>query len=358
MVLKPIVMPKGIEIDKETASDVFTRFTISPLERGYGITLGNAMRRVLLSSIQGAAITNIRISNVTQEFSTIPGVYEDVVEIILNLKKIRLKLLGSEPTTLTLKVKGKKEYLAEDIEKNPLVIIVNPKQKILSVTDAKVNFTMEMAVETGRGFVPAELLKKSEAPVGTIYIDAIFSPVLSVNFDVRNTRVGTKTDYDHLVLEVKTDGTKTPIECVAEAATVLRHHFKFFVDLGERQPAVLIDDATQKMIDELRNTINKKGLQLYIEPLLTSREQLDAEHRRIREILKRSIDELEISVRTSNCLKNKNIKTIGDLVRKSGRELLTYDNFGRKSLKELEKILHNMGLHLEMDVERYLKEDV
>uniref|UniRef100_A0A7V0Z6G9 DNA-directed RNA polymerase subunit alpha n=1 Tax=candidate division WOR-3 bacterium TaxID=2052148 RepID=A0A7V0Z6G9_UNCW3 len=358
MVLKPIVMPKGIEIDKETASDVFTRFTISPLERGYGITLGNAMRRVLLSSIQGAAITNIRISNVTQEFSTIPGVYEDVVEIILNLKKIRLKLLGSEPTTLTLKVKGKKEYLAEDIEKNPLVIIVNSKQKILSVTDAKVNFTMEMAVETGRGFVPAELLKKSEAPVGTIYMDAIFSPVLSVNFDVRNTRVGTKTDYDHLVLEVKTDGTKTPIECVAEAATVLRHHFKFFVDLGERQPAVLIDDATQKMIDELRNTINKKGLQLYIEPLLTSREQLDAEHRRIREILKRSIDELEISVRTSNCFKNKNIKTIGDLVRKSGRELLTYDNFGRKSLKELEKILHNMGLHLEMDVERYLKEDV
>ncbi len=358
MALKPIVMPKGIEIDKETASDVFTRFTISPLERGYGITLGNAMRRVLLSSIQGAAITNIRISNVTQEFSTIPGVYEDVVEIILNLKKIRVKLLGSEPTTLVLKVKGKKEYFAEDIEKNPLVIIVNPKQKILTVTDAKVNFTVEMKVEVGRGFVPAELLKKPDVPVGTIYIDAIFSPVLSVDFDVRNTRVGTKTDYDHLVLEVKTDGTKTPIECVSEAASILRHHFKFFVDIGERQPTLLLDDATQKMIDEIRNTINKRGLQLYIEPLLTSREQLDAEHRRIREILKRDIDELEISVRTSNCLKNKNIKTIGDLVRKSGKELLTYDNFGRKSLKELEKILHNMGLHLEMDVDRYLKEDV
>lgn len=356
MVLKPIVMPKGIEIDKETATDVFGRFIISPLERGYGITIGNAMRRVLLSSIQGAAITNVRITNVTQEFSTIPGVYEDVVEIILNLKKIRVKLLSDQPTSLTLKVKGMKEYFAEDIEKNPLVIIVNPKQKILTVTDSKVNFTMEMMVETGRGFVPAELLKRADMPLGTIYIDAVFSPVLSVNFDVRNTRVGTKTDYDHLVLEVKTDGTLTPVEAVVEAASLLRHHFSFFVDLGK--PFLPVDDTTLKTIDEIRSNLNKKGLQLNIEPLFSSREQLDAEHRRIREILKRSIDELEISVRTSNCLKNKNIKTIGDLVRKSGKELLTYDNFGRKSLKELEKILHNMGLHLEMDVEKFLKEDI
>ncbi|MEO0095643.1 MAG: DNA-directed RNA polymerase subunit alpha [candidate division WOR-3 bacterium] len=356
MALKPLVMPKGIEIDKETATDVFGRFIISPLERGYGITIGNAMRRVLLSSIQGAAITNVRITNVTQEFSTIPGVYEDVVEIILNLKKIRVKLLSDQPTSLTLKVKGMKEYFAEDIEKNPLVIIVNPKQKILTVTDSKVNFTMEMMVETGRGFVPAELLKRADMPLGTIYIDAVFSPVLSVNFDVRNTRVGTKTDYDHLVLEVKTDGTLTPVEAVVEAASLLRHHFSFFVDLGK--PFLPVDDTTLKTIDEIRSNLNKKGLQLNIEPLFSSREQLDAEHRRIREILKRSIDELEISVRTSNCLKNKNIKTIGDLVRKSGKELLTYDNFGRKSLKELEKILHNMGLHLEMDVEKFLKEDI
>lgn len=356
MALKPIIMPKGIEIEKDSATDVFARFIISPLERGYGITIGNAMRRILLSSIQGAAITNIRITNVMQEFSTIPGVYEDVVEIILNIKKIRVKLIGDEPTTLTLKVKGKKEYLCEDIEKNPLVIIANPKQKILTATEAKVNFTIEMLVETGRGFVPAELLKKAEAPVGTIYIDAIFSPVLSVNFDVRNTRVGTKTDYDHLVLEVKTDGTISPAEAVVEAASLLRHHLSFFIDLGK--PFLALDDATKRTIDEVRSTINKKGLELFVEPLFSSKEQLDAEHRKIREMLKRSIDELEISVRTSNCLKNKNIKTIGDLVRKSGKELLTYDNFGRKSLKELEKILHNMGLHLEMDVERFLKEDV
>ncbi len=354
--MKPLVMPKAIEIDKETASDVFCRFIISPLERGYGITIGNALRRVLLSSIQGAAITNVRISNVTQEFSTIPGVYEDVVEIILNLKKIRVKLIGDHPATLVLKVKGKKDYYAEDIEKNPNVIITNPKQKILTVTDAKTNFTMEMTVESGRGYVPAEFLKKPDMPVGTIYIDAIFSPVLSVNFDVRNTRVGTKTDYDHLVLEVKTDGTITPVEAIVEAASLLRHHLAFFVELGK--PLMTLDDATLKTIDELRTNINKRGYQLYVEPLFTSREQLDAEHRRIRDILKRSIDELEISVRTSNCLKNKNIKTIGDLVRKSGKELLTYDNFGRKSLKELEKILHSMGLHLEMDVDKYLKEDI
>ncbi len=356
MALRPIVMPKGIEIEKESATEVFGRFVISPLERGYGITIGNALRRVILSSIQGAAITNIRIANVMQEFSTIPGVYEDVVEIILNIKKIRMKLLSDEPATLTLKVKGKKEYLAEDIEKNPLVVIANPKQKILTVTDAKVNFTMEMMVEVGRGFVPAELLKKSDMPVGTIYVDAIFSPVLSVNFDVKNTRVGTKTDYDHLVLEVKTDGTITPVEAVAQAASLLRHHLAFFADLGKA--FITIDEATKRSIDELRNTINKKGYELSIEPLFSSKEQLDAEHRRIREILKRSIDELEISVRTSNCLKNKSIKTIGDLVRKSGKELLTYDNFGRKSLKVLEKILHGMGLHLEMDVDRFLKEDV
>ncbi len=356
MGLKPLVMPKGIEIDKETASDVFGRFIISPLERGYGITIGNAIRRVLLSSIQGAAITNIRIPNVTQEFSTIPGVYEDVVEIILNLKKIRVKSLSDQPATLVLKVKGKKEYLAEDIEKNPVVVIANPKQKILTTTDSKVNFSIEMMVETGRGFVPAELLKKADTPVGTIYIDAIFSPVLSVNFDVRNTRVGTKTDYEHLVLEIKTDGTKTPIEAVVEAASLLRYHLSFFVDLGK--PFLAIEDSTLKTIDEIRTNVNKKGLQLYLEPLFTSREQLDAEHRRIREILKRSIDELEISVRTSNCLKSKNIKTIGDLVRKSSKELLSYDNFGRKSLKELEKILHGMGLHLEMDVDKFLKEDI
>lgn len=327
MVLKSLVMPKKIEIDKEVTTECFGRFILSPLERGFGATIGNSLRRILLSSIQGSAITRVRIGDILQEFSTIPGVYEDVVEILLNLKKTTVKLLADEPRTLHLKVRGKREYFAEDIEKNPDVVIANPKQKILTVTETKVNYSMEMTVEAGRGYVPAEMFKQSEAPIGTIFLDAIFSPVLSVNFDVKNTRVGTKTDYDHLVFEVKTDGTITPIEATVEAASLLKHHLSFITRLG-------------------------------VEPQFTSKEQLNAEHRRIREILKRSIDELEISVRASNCLKNEKIETIGDLVIKSGKELLTYENFGRKSLKELEKNLTNVGLSLEMDVEKYLKEDV
>jgi len=320
-------MPKKIDIDKEVTTDNFGRFVLTPLERGFGLTIGNSMRRILLSSIQGSAITRIRIGDILQEFSTIPGVYEDVVEIVLNLKKVRVKLLTDGPTTLNLKIRGKKEYTATDIDKNPDVIIATPKQKILTVTETKVNLNMEMIVEAGRGYVPSEMLKHSEAPIGTIFIDAIFSPVLAVNFDVKDTRVGTKTDYDHLVIEVKTDGTVTPIEAIVEASSLLKHHLSFITNLG-------------------------------VEPQFTSKEQLDAEHRRIRETLKRSIDELEISVRASNCLKNENIKTIGDLVKKNGKELLTYENFGRKSLKELEKNLAKVGLHLEMNVDKYLKEDI
>ena len=327
MTLKPLVMPKNVEIDKEVTNDTFGRFILSPLERGFGVTIGNCLRRILLSAIQGAAITSIRIEDVLQEFSSIPGVYDDVVQIILNLKKLSVKLLSDEPSTLYLKVKAKKEYLAEHIEKNPNVIIANPQQRILTVTEPKVNFTMEMFVEAGRGYVPSEMIKHGDVPVGTIFLDALFSPVLAVNFDIKNTRVGTRTDYDHLVLDVKTDGTISPVEAVVEASGLLKHHLSFYTSLG-------------------------------VEPQFSSKEQLDAEHRRIREILKRSIDELEISVRASNCLKERDIKTIGELVRKSSKELLSYENFGRKSLKELEKNLAKVGLHLEMDVNKYLKEDI
>jgi len=327
MALKPFVMPKSIEVDKKLTNDTFGRFILSPLERGFGITIGNALRRILLSSIQGAAITRVRIGDILQEFSTIPGVYEDIVAVILNLKRIRVKLLTDGPSTLYLKVKGKKEYTAENIEKNPDVVIMTPKQRILTVTETKVNLPMEMTVEAGRGYVPADAFKHTEAPIGTIFIDAIFTPILSVNFDIKNTRVGTKTDYDHLAVELKTDGSLTPVEAIVEASSLLKYHLSFITSLG-------------------------------VEPQFTSKEQLNAEHRRIREILKRSIDELEISVRASNCLKKENIQTIGDLVKKSGKELLTYENFGRKSLKELEKNLFKEGLHLEMDVDTYLKEDI
>ncbi len=327
MALKPLVMPKKIEVDKEVTTDSYGRFILTPLERGFGVTIGNSLRRILLSSIQGSAITRVRIGDVLQEFSTIPGVYEDIVEIILNLKQVKVKLLTDGPTTLYLKVRGKKEYFADDIEKNPEVVITTPKQKILTVTETKVNFTVEMTVEAGRGYVPSEMHKHIEVPIGTIFLDALFSPVLSVNFDIKNTRVGTKTDYDHLAVEIKTDSTITPVEAIVEAASLLKHHLSFITCLG-------------------------------VEPQFTSKEQLNAEHRHIREILKRSSDELEISVRASNCLKHEDIKTIGDLVKKNGKELLTYENFGRKSLKELEKNLAKIGLQLEMNVDKYLKEDI
>jgi DNA-directed RNA polymerase subunit alpha len=327
MALKPLVMPKKIEVDKEVTTNNYGRFILTPLERGFGVTIGNSLRRILLSSIQGSAITRVRIGDVLQEFSTIPGVYEDIVETILNLKQVKVKLLTDGPTTLYLKVRGKKEYFADDIEKNPEVVITTPKQKILTVTETKVNFTVEMTVEAGRGYVPSEMHKHIEVPIGTIFIDALFSPVLSVNFDIKNTRVGTKTDYDHLAVEIKTDSTITPVEAIVEAASLLKHHLSFITCLG-------------------------------VEPQFTSKEQLNAEHRHIREILKRSIDELEISVRASNCLKHEDIKTIGDLVKKNGKELLTYENFGRKSLKELEKNLAKIGLQLEMNVDKYLKEDI
>jgi len=169
MALKPLVMPKKIEVDKEATTDSFGRFVLSPLERGFGITIGNSLRRILLSSIQGAAITQVRIGDVLQEFSTIPGVYEDVVEIIMNLKRVKVKCLTDVPRTLTLAIKGKKEYLASDIDKNPDVVITTPKQKILTVTDSKVNLTAEMVVESGRGYVPAEMHKQNEVPLGTIF---------------------------------------------------------------------------------------------------------------------------------------------------------------------------------------------
>ena len=271
-----INLPEKPKIIKEEGN--LASFEIKSCFPGYGMTLGNAFRRILLSSLPGAAITSVKISGAEHEFSTLPGVFEDVVEIILNLKQIKVKLLTDGPTTLYMKVRGKKEYFVEDIEKNPDVVIINPKQKILTVTETKVNLTMEMTVEAGRGYIPSEMLKHTEVPIGTIFLDATFSPVLSVNFDVKNTRVGTKTDYDHLSLEINTDGTITSVEAVVEAASLLKHHLSFITNLG-------------------------------VEPQFTSKEQLNAEHRRIREVLKRSIDELEISVRASNCLKHEDIKT-------------------------------------------------
>ncbi len=323
MKLKPFLMPERIAIDEKSSNETHGRFIFTPLERGWGVTIGSMLRRALLASIQGAAVTQVRIDNVLHEFSTISGVLEDVVEIILNIKKVRVKLLTEEPRTMVLKVKGKKEYFARDFEINPEIEIFTPDQKILTVTDSNIKFNLEMIVDSGRGYVPAEMLKKSDAPVGTIFVDALFSPVTRANFTVENTRVGQRTDYDSLTIDVDCDGTVAPIDAMTQAAKLLKEHINIVLTLG-------------------------------IEPELESYERVDAETKKLREIMLRSVEELEISVRASNCLKKDGIKTIGELVSHTEADMLKIENFGRKSLSELKKVLGQLGLSFGMNVEGVL----
>lgn len=318
---KPIQMPKELSFDQATLSDRYAKFIIEPLERGFGITLGNALRRTLLSSIQGAAPIAVRIDGVLHEFSTIPGVYEDITEIILNIKRIKLKLLGDAPKTLILEGNKKGDYKARNIKTDGDVEILNPDQPIFKITgDGKVK--IEIDVGTGRSYVSLEQNKRPDAPVGTIFLDAMFSPVTKVNFEVENTRVGQRTDYDKLILEVWTDGTLTPEDAVCFASKLLKDHLQIFIKLDKE-----LEMAEEEKVDE--------GIL------------------KIRNLLKMKVDELELSVRSSNCLRAANIQTLEDLVKKTESEMLKYRNFGRKSLTELQNILSDLGLQFNMDVEKY-----
>ncbi|OQX90575.1 MAG: DNA-directed RNA polymerase subunit alpha [candidate division Zixibacteria bacterium 4484_95] len=321
---KSIQMPKELVVDETVTNDKYGRFIIEPLERGFGQTIGNAMRRVLLSSIQGAAFTSIKIDGILHEFSTISGVYEDMTDVILNIKKVNLKLIGDETKTVLLNVKGKGEYTAADFEHDAELEILNPDQHIVTLTD-NVKFRMELEVGTGRGFVDADMNKKPDQPVGTIPLDAQFSPINKVNFEVENTRVGQRTDYDKLILHVWTTGAVTPEESLSFSAKLLKDHLNIFGQI----------DQEMEIAEE---------------------EKIDEEVLRIRNLLKMRVDELELSVRSSNCLHAANIVTIEDLIRKTEAEMLRYRNFGRKSLNELNGILSELGLSFGMDVEKY-KED-
>jgi len=327
MNLVNLQMPERIELDESTYSNTFGRFIVQPLERGFGVTIGNALRRVLLSSLPGAAITHIRISGVVQEFSTIPGVVEDVSEIILNLKRVRIKLLNKKPEKVTLDLKGPKEFTAEDIGKaSPDFEVLNPDLHIATLNE-DADFQMELRIGRGRGYVPAEENRLPDQPIGVIPIDAIFSPIINVAYRVEETRVGQRTDYEKLILEVTTDGSITPDDALTYAGKLLKDHIELFINYeieAEEEPPVEIDE------DALR----------------------------IKKLLKMSVDELELSVRASNCLKAANIETIADLVSKTEQEMLKFRNFGRKSLNELQKVLENLGLHFGMDVDKYLREDV
>jgi len=321
MKLKSLQMPKEAMIDQSTFSKNYTKFIIEPLERGFGITLGNALRRTLLSSIQGAAPISLRIDGVLHEFSTIPGVYEDVTEIVLNVKQIRVKLLSDEPKTITLDVQKKKDYKAGDLKTDPEVEILNPEQHIVTLTDEN-RLKLEIEIGCGRGYVPAEQNRKPESPVGTIFLDSFFSPVTKVNFWVENTRVGQRTDFDKLFLEVWTDGSITPEDALGLASRILKDHLQLFIKKDE-----VIEMAPEEVVDE--------------------------EVLKIRNLLRTKVDDLELSVRSSNCLRAANIQTLEDLVKKTESEMLKYRNFGRKSLTELTNILSKLGLSFGMDVEKY-----
>ena len=317
---KRMEMPNKLEIEKETLTNIYGKFLAEPFERGYGRTIGNSMRRVLLSSIQAAAVTSIKIDNVLHEFGTIEGVIEDVTHIILNIKQLKVKLHGNAPKKIYLTVEGEKVAKAGDIKQDAEVEIVNQDLVIANLTSVNAKLNIEMIIDVGRGYVTAEENKKEEYSIGIIPIDSIFTPVTKVNFNVDNTRVGQITDYERLVLEIWTDGRIKPEEALSYASKILKDHLTVFISVEEDleiEEEPKIDKNKEKMID----------------------------------LLRKSVEELELSVRSANCLKVAGIKTIGDLVQKTEADMLKYRNFGKKSLKEISDMLIQMGFSFGMNLD-------
>ncbi len=316
-----MISPKEVQIEKST--QFYGKFVCEPLERGYGITLGNALRRVILSSLHGAAIVSVKFDDVMHEFSTIPGVLEDVSEIILNLKEVRIKVRDPEPKTVRIKVKGERAVTAADIVSDDgRCEVLNPQQHIATL-NGEASLSMTMTVQVGKGYSLAENNKDPEAPVGTIPIDAVFSPIKRAVYVVNQARVGQKTDYDKLTLEVWTDGSLSPEDAVGYGAKIIKEQASIFINFDE--------DAVPEPRQE------KSG----------------KEKPKVNENLFRSVDELELSVRSANCLKNANIHKIYQLVSKSEAEMLKTKNFGRKSLNEIKEVLSVMNLSLGMELDGF-----
>ena len=313
--------PKKLECDESTYTDTYGKFQAAPFERGYGVTLGNSLRRVLLSSIEGSAVTAVKIAGVAHEFSTIPGVLEDVPEIILNIKNIVLNSHSKIPKTIYLKADKKGEIKAKDIQADETIEIVNPELHIATLTkDTKLS--IEMEVSRGRGYVPAELNKKEDKVAGFISVDSIFTPIKKINYFVENTRVGQRTDYDKLIVEIWTNGSISPKDALLYASNILQRHLDIFVNFGQ-----LPEDIAEE------------------EPEMTKEEVV------LYEKLRLPISELELSVRSSNCLREAGIKIIADLVKRSEDEMLNFKNFGKKSLTENQELLIGMGVTLGMQID-------
>ena len=317
-------LPNRLFKDKKTSADTYAKFTAEPFEKGYGHTIGNALRRVLLSSIEGAAITLVKIDGVRHEFQSIDHIREDVTDIVLNLKKILIRSLKREPVSLTIDVEKEGPVTAKDIQEDPDIEIINPDQLICTL-DKKRRFFAEITVRVGRGYCPAEDNKVPGSPIGYIPIDSLFSPVRLVKYTVKDTRVGMITDYDKLILEVWTDGRITPDSALKEGAVILSHHLDVFNEISSQE----------------------------IEFEKVSKE-VSAEQNRLRKLLNMSDNDIELTVRAANCLNNANITTVGELAGKSEQEMLKYRNFGKKSLNEIKVKLEDLGLSLGMNIEERL----
>ena len=315
MITQGLVLPQRLETDNATLTDVYGRFVAEPFEKGYGHTIGNSLRRILLSSLEGSAVTAVRIKGAVHEFTSLKGVREDVIHIILNLKQLRVKVYSQGPETLHLKIKRSGEIFAKDIEPNNQVEILTPDLVIATLDDG-VEIDMELEVSKGRGYIPADRMKKEGQPLGTIPVDALFSPVSKVHYEVENARVGQMTDYDKLIMEIWTDGSVTPGDALAYAAKILNDSLTTFITFDEEEVAPIQAQVKSE------------------------------ESAKMEELLSQPVEIIELSVRASNCLKVAKIKTIGELVSKTEDELLSYKNFGKKSLDEIRDRLKEMGLNL------------
>lgn len=323
-----IQMPEKVAKEESTYTDTYGKFVIQPLERGFGVTIGNSLRRILISSLPGTAITAIKVNDAPHEFTTLKGVVEDLSEIILNLKEVRFKDITGKGTKIELTVKGPKDLTAKDIQDATADFeILNPDQHIATL-NKDANLDIELRLGQGVGYVPSDENKKAELPLGFISMDSIFTPVTKVNYLIENTRVGQRTDYEKLTLEINTDGSIEPEDALIYAARILSQHIQLFTGMTP--------DAVE------------------VEPVV---EEKDEQDEVIKKILLMPVDELDLSVRSQNCLRSANIKTIADLVRKNESEMLHYRNFGRKSLAELGELIESFNLHFGMDVDKYIGEE-